>query len=154
MNNYVTNLTQGIELARKVSEWLASMESTKYTYPVRVDIGKQTFFGARYIQTLTPPAGSRNPEPYERDSIYLIGRLANTRDCGRFGYQPRRKYAYQFGDALYGVGFGITQESITDQNKHFHPFGVWFDLSPYSSDILTHDNGDPYPRKGIRITAL
>lgn len=149
---YMTNKDQGVELAKRIANWLCTLDGVKLARPTMVTIGNRAYFGARYTKTMTPLSGAKNQESYERDSIYLVGRLAGTKDHGRLGYQPRKKFAYICNGESFGVGYGITEQNIDLQNAQFHPFGVWFDLTPYPIKILSYDNGVPYDAKVIRIS--
>lgn len=143
---YTINLEQGKTLSLAISTHLKSLVRVDSSVPAMVTIGARTYFGAQYHNAEDNP---------ERINYYLLGRLPYTRDCGRFGYQPRCKTAYTSNlhkQALSG-GISITEETAANpQFSSFHPFGVWFMLSTYPDSILTHDNGVPYARKSIEIT--
>jgi len=62
--------------ARERAEWLQSLPSVTSAQPITLEIctgGKhnETIPGALYVETFTPPVGSRNPERTTRVGLYL-----------------------------------------------------------------------------------
>ena len=70
-----------MELSRTVVKYLNSLGThIRAVDACVIEIGGEERPAARYTQLLTPPAGARNPAPYESLRFYVLGRTSRGGD--------------------------------------------------------------------------
>lgn len=141
---------EGWETANRVALWLGSLPQVTETQAARVTIGRETFNGAHYVESLVAPETARNPGPYKSEALYLVGPLPAS-------YRKRSRTVYRFeGDARewYVAGYADAR-AMAPQFAKFHPFGVAFYLRPW--DVPggeSIDAGEWYAGKPVTYTRV
>jgi len=139
-----------------LAEWLVKDCKAFDVRPLRLTIGRATYEAAAYKRTVTPPAGSRNLEPYVDEAIYAIGRLPSA-------YRRRKRTVFRFqGDVReWFIACHMPKENLTSENAPYHPFGETFILAPWevpggeSIDKYSYWGGEikPYTRVPATIAS-
>jgi len=122
--------------------------------PCTVTIGKATYHGAHYRETLdiprNTPAHARGERKYTTEKLYLLGDLPAA-------YKRSSKTCFRFiGDSRdWYVACHSTPEVVNDDRfKPYHPLGVSVMLCPWAVPdglAIDHYEPKPYARVGATI---
>ena len=119
---------------KTAAEYLRTIPTVSEARPVKVTIGRETFEGAFYRETL-----AHNGEPYTTEKLYLVGTFPAS-------YRRRRKTSYCFpGDEREWYVACYSPEVIKPEFAAFHPFGKTFILAPW--DVPSGEAIDKYETK-------
>ena len=130
-----------MDIAIKVAKWLLSLQHIATAIPVLVQIGKQTFPGARY---------GEDRDGLAEERLYLVGELP---DAFR---QPHKACCRTAGSERdwYLVAWFL-EVSETAEYREAHPFGSHLILALWSMpEGWTIDKYEPYRRLPMVVTAV
>lgn len=150
------------QVAYPLTEWLVERCGCHDTYPVKVKIGRETFEGAHYAQTLPRESlplslvDTREPshERYVRHALYLMGELPAS-------YRRSRKTIYEFdltdaapfrgiGPEWYVASWATKDIATSEQYGRYHyGNGPHFLLFPHN--VPGFDDAEPYKRVEAKL---
>ena len=152
-------------LSRSVATYLNSLGThIRAVDACVVTIGGEERPAARYTQRSTPPAGARNPTPYESLRFYVLGELpavVRSTPARRHGSGICFPYA---GEEWY-VGGGYTNHLLKPFGKATggtefakqNPLGEWFSLDRWivpGGEKIDHHDTRPYRRVPLSVRYL
>jgi hypothetical protein len=134
-------------------EWFESHHGITHAESVRVTIGRTTYDGVLYKQTMETPRNTHayvdGEREYQREAIYLLGDLPAA-------YRRRKSTCFTItGDEReWYIGSWNTREVANDpEYAKFHYEGnAGFQLMPWTADSKIDDHArTPYQRVAITV---
>ena len=137
------------------ADWIASLPNINWVRPVKLVIDGIGYLNAcRYEQACMAPEGCRNPGPYTREVIYVVGMLPKCkikRNSVCFTLEGDKREWYIAGYAGTTQGVGSYQEKVPP--GEYNPFGNNFLLMPWEQAEKI-DQYERYTYKRVPMTII
>lgn len=144
--------------------WLVTVCKAHDVQDVKVTIGDQTWEGARYKQTFEYQLGmdavtrchKKEGDKYQVEAIYCLGKLPAPKLQGKGRRERVIDYVcFPFEQRdWYVAGYMKDPLALTEAQKHFHPFGIYFTLRPWDipNERIDQYEIKPYNRFPMTLT--